>query len=251
MIRLGIFIGLAVGLATVAHGEEVQVAVAANFVAPLQQISAGFKERSGHQIAIISGATGKFYAQIKAGAPFEILLAADVATAAKLVAEGDAVANTSFTYAIGKLVLWSARENFVADGVDLLKRATFDHIAVANPKLAPYGAAAEQTLKTLGDYEALAAKIVHGENIAQTYQFVATGNAELGLVALSQVIDENGKLKSGSMWIVPQKFYTPLRQNAVLLNKGAERAAAKDFMAYLQSEPARRIIERYGYGLPP
>ena len=251
MIRLGIFIGLAVGLATVAHGEEVQVAVAANFVAPLQQISAGFKERSGHQISIISGATGKFYAQIKAGAPFEILLAADVATAAKLVAEGDAVANTSFTYAIGKLVLWSARENFVADGVDLLKRATFDHIAVANPKLAPYGAAAEQTLKTLGDYEALAAKIVHGENIAQTYQFVATGNAELGLVALSQVIDENGKLKSGSMWIVPQKFYTPLRQNAVLLNKGAERAAAKAFMAYLQSEPARRIIERYGYGLPP
>lgn len=251
MIRIPLLIGLlALGLVATADGETVQVAVAANFSAPMKQIASGFEAASGHHVATSLGATGKFYAQIKAGAPFQLLLSADTETPARLESEGDAVAGSRFTYAVGTLVLWSAKNNAVSGG-DVLTQHAFTHLAVANPKLAPYGAAAVATMKSLGVLEALNNKLVFGENIAQTFQFAASGNAELGFVALSQVLDDNGKLASGSMWIVPQQYHSPLRQDAVLLQQGKDSVAAKALLAYLKSEPAQRIIMRYGYALPP
>ena len=183
-------------LALMAHGAcaaEVQVAVAANFTAPMQKIAAAFEQDTGHRAKLAFGATGKFYAQIRNGAPFEVLLAADDETPAKLEREGAALAGSRFTYAIGRLALWSARPGYVDDQGEVLKRGAFKHLAIANPKLAPYGAAAVETLDRLGLLAALQPKFVQGENIAQTFQFVSTGNAELGFVALSQVM-EDGKI---------------------------------------------------------
>ncbi|CAG4883771.1 Molybdate-binding protein ModA [Georgfuchsia toluolica] len=232
-----------------ALADEISVAVAANFTEPMKKIAAGFEKTSGNKVLLSFGATGKFCAQIKAGAPFEVLLAADDETPSKLEREGAAVKSSRFTYAIGKLVLWSAKEAIVDGNGDVLKRGGFDHLAIANPKLAPYGAAAVETMKALGSYDTLAPKFVQGESIAQTYQFVATGNALLGFVALSQVIGGDGKLKSGSMWLVPEKYYAPIRQDAVLLDKGKDSASAQALLAYLRSPEARRIIQAYGYAL--
>ncbi|MFZ3037086.1 MAG: molybdate ABC transporter substrate-binding protein [Rugosibacter sp.] len=237
---------LATGLV---QADEVSVAVAANFTEPMKKITAEFEKTSGHRVTLSFGSTGKFYAQVKAGAPFEVLLAADDETPGKMEQEGLAVKDSHFTYAIGKLVLWSAKEAVVDDRGEILKRGSFDHIAVANPKLAPYGAAGMQTLQALGVYEAIAPKIVQGENIAQTYQFIATGNALLGFVALSQVIGENGKVKSGSAWIVPQKYYTPIRQDAVLLERGKDKIAAVELLKFLKTPYAAKIIQSYGYDL--
>lgn len=234
---------------TAVQADEVQVAVAANFTEPMKKIAAEFEKTSGHKVQLSSGATGKFYAQIKAGAPFEVLLAADDETPIKLEQEGAAVAGSHFTYAIGKLVLWSAKDGVVDDKGEVLKKGDFDHLALANPKLAPYGAAGMETLKALGVEAAVAPKLVQGENIAQTYQFVSTGNAVLGFVALSQVIGDNGKLKSGSAWVVPEKYYTPIRQDAVLLDKGKDKAAAQALLKYLKGDVARNVIRTYGYGL--
>jgi molybdate transport system substrate-binding protein len=235
--------------AGVALADEVSVAVAANFTEPMKKIAAEFEKTSGNKVPLTFGSTGKFYAQIKAGAPFEVLLAADDETPAKLEQEGAAVKGSRFTYAIGKLVLWSSKDAIVDSNGDVLKRGGFDHLALANPKLAPYGAAAVEAMKALGSYDELAPKFVQGENIAQTYQFVATGNALLGFIALSQVICEDGKVKSGSMWIVPEKYYSPIRQDAVLLDKGKGSTAAQSLLAYLKSPEARRIIQAYGYAL--
>nr|ART38177.1 F245 [uncultured bacterium] len=237
---------LATGLV---QADEVSVAVAANFTEPMKKITAEFEKTSGHKVTLSFGSTGKFYAQVKAGAPFEVLLAADDETPGKMEQDGLAVKDSHFTYAIGKLVLWSAKEAVVDDRGEILKRGSFDHIAVANPKLAPYGAAGMQTLQALGVYEAIAPKIVQGENIAQTYQFIATGNALLGFVALSQVIGENGKVKSGSAWIVPQKYYTPIRQDAVLLERGKDKIAAVELLKFLKTPYAAKIIQSYGYEL--
>jgi molybdate transport system substrate-binding protein len=237
---------LATGLV---QADEVFVAVAANFTAPMKKITAEFEKTSGHKVTLSFGSTGKFYAQVKAGAPFEVLLAADDETPGKMEQEGLAVKDSHFTYAIGKLALWSAKEAIVDDQGEILKRGNFDHIAVANPKLAPYGAAGMQTLQALGVYDAIASKIVQGENIAQTYQFVATGNALLGFVALSQVIGEDGKVKSGSAWIVPQKYYTPIRQDAVLLERGKDKIAAVALLKFLKTPYAAKIIQSYGYEL--
>lgn len=223
------------------------VAVAANFTEPMKKIASEFEKASGHKLALTFGSTGKFYAQIKAGAPFEVLLAADDETPNKLEQEGAAVPGSRFTYAIGKLVLWSARVSVVDGNGAVLMRSGFNHLALANPRLAPYGRAAVETLKALGAYDTLAPKFVQGENIAQTYQFVATGNALLGFVALSQVIGKDGKLKSGSMWVVPEKYHAPICQDAVLLNKGKDSAAAQGLLAYLKSPEAQRIIQAYGY----
>ena len=176
-------------------------------------------------------------------------MAADDETPLKLEREEAAVAGSHFTYSIGKLVLWSAKEGVVDDKGEVLKKGEFEHIAVANPKLAPYGAAGMETLKALGLEAAIGPKVVQGENIAQTYQFVSTGNAALGFVALSQVMGENGKLKSGSAWIVPEKYYTTIRQDAVLLTKGKDNVAAQALMKFLKGEGARAIIRGYGYGL--
>ena len=232
------------------QADEVSVAVAANFTEPMKKITAEFEKTSGHKVALSFGSTGKFYAQVKAGAPFEVLLAADDETPGKMEQEGLAVKDSHFTYAIGKLVLWSAKEAVVDSNGDILKRGDFEHLAVANPRLAPYGAAGVQALQALGVYDAIAPKLVQGENIAQTYQFIATGNALLGFVALSQVIGEDGKAKSGSAWIVPQKYYTPIRQDAVLLDKGKDKTAAVELLKFLKTPYAARIIQSYGYGLP-
>lgn len=236
-------------VATAVYADKIQVAVAANFTEPMKKIAAEFEKSNGHKVALSFGSTGKFYSQIRAGAPFEVLLAADDETPRKMEKEALAVENSAFTYAIGKLVLWSAKEAVVDDKGEVLKHGGFDYIAVANPKLAPYGAAAIETMKTLGVYEPLAPKIVQGENIAQTYQFVSTGNALLGFVALSQVIGAEGNVKTGSMWIVPEKLYAPIRQDAVLLDKGKDSAAAKALLAYLKSAAAKQVIRSYGYGL--
>lgn len=228
--------------------DEVQVAVAANFTAPMQQIAAGFEKETGHKAALSFGATGKFYAQIVNGAPFEVLLAADDETPARIEKEGHAVAGSSFTYAIGKLVLWSANPDLVDAKGNVLKTGSFKHIALANPKTAPYGAAAVEAMTRLGVLARLEPLFVQGENISQTLQFISTGAAELGFVALSQVFKE-GKATGGSMWAVPASLYQPILQDAVLLAKGKDKAAAAALLSYLKGENARAIIRSYGYEL--
>lgn len=230
------------------HADEVSVAVAANFTAPMQKVAAEFEKDTGHKVVPSFGATGKFYAQIKNGAPFEVLLAADDETPTKLIKENAAVAGSQFSYAIGKLVLWSAKPAIVDGAGKVLKNGGFDHLAMANPKLAPYGAAAVEVLKALGVNDALQAKIVTGESIAQTYQFISTGNALLGFVALSQVL-KDGKIE-GSSWVIPAKLYSPIRQDAVILEKGKGKPAAQALMKYLKADKAKTIITSFGYELP-
>lgn len=231
-----------------AHADEVSVAVAANFSAPMHRIAAAFEHDTGHKAVLAVGSTGKLYAQIKHGAPFQVLLAADDKTAQRLQDEGLGVVGSSFTYAIGQLVLWSRQAGFVDPDGEVLKTGHFEHLALADPKLAPYGAAAVEVLQALGLMSALSGKIVQGENIAQTYQFVATGNAELGFIALSQVYTD-GRLGKGSGWIVPARLYAPIRQDAVLLAAGKDKAAAPALMAYLRGDKARSIIRSFGYEL--
>ena len=231
-----------------AHADEVSVAVAANFTAPMQIIAAGFEKQTGHKVQASFGATGKFYAQIKNGAPFEVLLTADEETPARLIKENAAVAGSQFTYAIGKLVLWSAKPAIVDGAGAVLKNGGFNHLAIASPKLAPYGAAAVEVIKALGVVESIQPKIVTGESIAQTHQFISTGNALLGFVALSQVL-KDGKIE-GSAWIVPATLYTPIRQDAVILEKGKGKPAAEALMQYLKSDKARAVIRSFGYALP-
>ena len=228
------------------HAETVQIAVAANFTAPMKELVAAFEAETGHRVEAAFGSSGKFYAQIKNGAPFAMLLAADAATPAKLDEEGLAAPGTRFTYAIGSLVLWSADPKLVTDGAKVLSRNDFRKLAIANPTLAPYGAAAVEVMQALAVAPMLEPKLVKGDNIAQTYQFVSTGNAELGFVALSQVA-KHGEIREGSGWIVPAELYTPIRQDAVTLKAGADNPAAQAFAAYLQSEPAHTIIAAYGY----
>lgn len=235
-------------IAGAAHAEEVNVAVAANFTAPMNAIVAEFARDTGHTAKLAFGSTGKFYAQIKNGAPFEMLLAADDETPAKLEKEGVGVPGTRFTYAIGSLALWSAKPGFVDDKGEVLKRGGFNKLAIASPKLAPYGKAAVEVLTGMGLQDTLAPKFVQGENIAQTYQFVSTGNAELGFVALSQVM-KDGKVTSGSAWIVPGKLHTPIRQDAVVLSRGKDNAAARALGDYLRGDKAKTIIRAYGYGV--
>ena len=235
-------------LAGTVLADEVQVAVAANFSAPIKLIAADFEKDTGHKLVISIGSTGALYAQIKNGAPFEVFLAADDETPAKLAAEGHTVAGSQFTYAIGKLVLWSAKADHVDDQGNILKKGEFAHLALANPKTAPYGAAAVETLKKLGVYDSLQSKIVQGANISQTQQFVASGNAELGFVALSQVW-KDGKLTSGSAWMIPQDWYTPIKQDAVILSKGQGKAAAESLVKYLKTDKAKASIKAFGYAL--
>jgi len=227
-------------------GAEVKVAVAANFAAPMKELAAVFEHETGHQLALTPGATGKFYAQITHGAPFEVFLSADDETPIKLEKEGRAVQGSRFTYAIGRLILWSAKESIITDGGDVLKNGSFRFLSIANPKVAPYGLAAVQTLQKLGVLTKLEPKVVQGESIAQAYQFVTSGNADLGFVALSQVW-QNDKLKSGSGWIVPDAYHDPLRQDAVLLEAGRNSDAAKALVSFLKSDKARKIMATYGY----
>jgi molybdate transport system substrate-binding protein len=229
-----------------ARADEVQVAVAANFSAPARQIALDFEKETGHRAVLAFGATGKFYAQIRNGAPFEVLLAADDETPAKLEQEGAALAGTRFTYAVGRLALWSAKPGYVDDKGEVLKRGEFRHLALANPRLAPYGAAAVEALSALKLLDAVQAKFVQAENIAQAHQFVASGNAELGFVALSQVM-KDGKPGEGSAWVVPASLHQPIRQDAVMLAKGRGKAAAEAWLRFLRGDKARTVIRGYGY----
>lgn len=241
---------LALGLifASGAIADEVKVAVAANFTAPMQAIAPAFEKATGHRLVASFGATGQFYAQIKNGAPFDVFLSADDSTPAKLEQEGDSVPGSRFTYAIGSLVLWSANPNYL-DGSDAaLKAGQFKHLSIANPKAAPYGLAATQVLAKLGLSEAVKGKLVEGQNITQAHQFVSTGNAELGFVALSQVY-QDGKLSSGSAWIVPEAMYDPIRQDALILKPGANNPAAAALVEYLKGPEAAKVIESFGYKL--
>jgi molybdate transport system substrate-binding protein len=233
-------------IATAASAGEVQVAVAANFAQPMARLGEAFAAATGHTLKLSTGSTGKFYSQIVTGAPFEVLLAADDETPARLVKEGHAMAGTQFNYAVGRLVLWSATPGLVDDKGAVLAAGNFRHIAVANPKLSPYGAAAYEVLRARGLGEALAPKVVLGESIAQAYQFVATGNAELGFVALSQVAVP-GKPAPGSYWVVPANLHSPIRQDAVLLKAGERNPAAAALLDYLKGEAARQLIASFGY----
>ncbi|MFI8643575.1 molybdate ABC transporter substrate-binding protein [Pseudomonas iridis] len=239
---------LAVFAIGAAQADEVQVAVAANFTAPIQAIAADFEKDTGHKLIAAYGATGQFYTQIKNGAPFEVFLSADDTTPEKLEREGDTVKGSRFTYAVGTLALWSAKDGYVDTKGEVLKKNEYQHLSIANPKTAPYGLAATQVLEKLKLTEATKAKIVEGQNITQAYQFVSTGNAELGFVALSQIYKE-GKVTSGSAWIVPASLHDPIKQDAVILNKGKDNAAAKALVEYLKGPKAAAVIKSYGYQL--
>ncbi|GAB6386924.1 molybdate ABC transporter substrate-binding protein [Stutzerimonas marianensis] len=230
------------------HADEVQVAVAANFSAPMQAIAERFERDTGHRALLAFGSSGKLYAQIRYGAPFGLLLAADENIPKQLENDGLVVDGSRFTYAIGKLVLWSPKAGYVDTEGTVLGERPFAHLAIANPKTAPYGAAAVATLESLGLSTRVQDKLVQGENIAQAHQFVASGNAELGFVALSQVIDKNGSI-AGSVWIVPPRFHPPIRQDAVLLKTAADNPAARALLAYLKSPAATALIKGYGYDL--
>ena len=235
--------------ATPARAEYALVAVAANFAEVIEDLKPVFERPSGHRLEATTGSTGKLYAQIKAGAPFHILLSADAKTPARLEAEGAAVAGTRFAYAIGRLTLWSSDPGRITrDGGTDLAADDVRHIAIANPDLAPYGSAAREALKSLGLWDTLQGKIVMGQNIGQTHSMVATGNAQIGFVALCAVLSPRAPAK-GSRWDVPQHLYAPIRQDAILLQAGAGNEAARAFLGFLKSAQARRIIERYGYGL--
>jgi len=245
VLRIPLFLATLAVSASAAAG-EVQVAVAANFTAPMQAIARQFEQDTGHKAVAAFGATGQFYSQIKNGAPFEVFLAADDDRPARLEAEGQTVPGSRFTYAVGALALWSAKPGYVDDQGAVLKQNAFRHLAIANPKAAPYGLAATQLLARLGLAEAVGPKIVEGQSIAQTQQFVATGNAELGFVALSQVY-KDGKLTAGSAWRVPASLHDPIKQDAVILAKGQDNPAARAFVDYLKGPKAAGIIESYGY----
>ncbi len=237
---------LALFVSVATHAAEVKVAVAANFAQTLKEISTVFEQDTGHKLAITQGSTGKLYAQISQGAPFEVLLSADDETPEKLITEGKAITGTRFTYAIGRLALWSPKPDLVDEGGQVLKTDKFRFLAIANARVAPYGRAAVQVMQKLGVLTSIEPRVVQGESITQTFQFVSTGNAQLGFVALSQ-ITENRKLKSGSVWIVPENMHEQLRQDAVLLNPGKDSAAASALLNFLKSEKAKKIIASHGY----
>lgn len=242
-LSFAVFAVSSAAMTAVAVAGETNVAVAANFTQPSKEIAAAFEKATGHKAVLSFGPTGQFYTQIQQDAPFTVFLAADDATPKKAETEGLAVKGSRFTYAIGQLVLWSKDAKLVT-GEDTLRTAKFEKLSIANPTVAPYGAAAIQVMTKMGVYDGLKGKIVQGNSIAQAFQFIDTANAELGFVALSQVIMKN----EGSSWPVPGTMYDPIRQDAVLLKKGESDEAAKAFLAFLKGPEAAAVIAKYGYG---
>lgn len=240
MLRLLLTL-LLLSLPTLACSARIHVAAAANFTAPMKEIARLFAARTGHEAVVSFGSTGKLYAQIHHGAPFQVFLAADQERPGLLHAADKS--GPPRTYAIGRLALWSADPDLVDSAGQVLAGDGFERLALANPKTAPYGVGAMQILDALGLSGAVQPRLVRGDNIAQTYQFVMTGNAQLGFVATSQVAGRN----EGSVWIPPQSLYTPLRQDVVLLEKGREDPAASEFVDFLFSEAAQQVVLRYGY----
>jgi molybdate transport system substrate-binding protein len=243
-----IFLGLLFSLDSL--GEQVHVAVAANFAEPMRAIAADFERSSGHSVILTVASSGKIVAQLSHGAPYDIFLSADQTKPALLIELGLAGADSLYTYALGGLVLWSAKAGLFSDGPAMLAAANFRHLAIANPLHAPYGEAAMEVLAVLGVNESLQSKLVRGENIAQTYQFVATGNAELGFIATSQLYLADGSLRLGSWWRVPARLYSPIRQDLVLLKRAQHNPAATAMWRYLQSGDVKQQIRRHGYSLP-
>lgn len=229
-----------------AQAETALVAVAANFTDASKDLIQQFEQTSGHRVKASYGSTGKLFAQIDNAAPFDVFLSADAATAVKTESAGLAVANTRFTYARGKLVLWSARPGLFNNGEQFLTDYHYAHLAIANPLTAPYGAAAQQVLQQMGVWQSVQNRLVKGDSVAQTFQFVATQNAEAGFVAKSQVLAWSAP---GSVWEVPVELYSPIIQQAVLLKHGEKNSAAQLFMQFLKSDLARLIINRHGYGV--
>ncbi|WP_111430140.1 molybdate ABC transporter substrate-binding protein [Rhodobacteraceae bacterium DSL-40] len=235
---------LVTATAGTADAGQTNVAVAANFTGAAKDIAEAFKAATGDEAVLSFGSTGQLYTQIAQGAPFDVFLAADNVRPDLAVTEGFAVEGTEFTYAIGQLALWS-RDTALVNGAETMKRGDFHKLAIANPETAPYGAAAVQVMQALDVFEALFPKVVQGNNIAQTYQFVETGNAELGFVAYSQIAASD----EGSRWLVDPALYDPIRQDAVLLQAGAGNAAAQAFLDFLKGPEAAAVIERYGYAI--
>ncbi len=233
---------------TMVWAEDVEVAVAANFIKPMEQIAAKFEQATGNKLVVSFGSSGKLLEQMRNGAPFKVFLSADQSKPQTVEDEKLDVPGSRFTYAIGKLLLWSVREDMVDNKGAVLKTGNFEHIAIANPKTAPYGAAALETMDKLGVLDTLQAKIVQGESIAQTREFVSSGNAELGFIALSQVI-RDGRISEGSGWLVSPDLYAPLKQDAILLKTGENSTEARALMDYLKSDAGRAVIESFGYGL--
>ncbi len=244
--RAGLALVLPFALAASAQAETLTVAVAANFKKPAEEIGAAFKAKTGDEVKYAFGATGQFAAQIRNGAPFDILLAADDTTAPALAKDGLALASSNFVYARGTLVLYSTTLPLKEQGEQILRKGDFAHVSIANPKTAPYGTAAIEAMKKMGVYDALKPKIVEGSNIGQTFDFVATGNAQAGFVALSQAIGA-GK---GQWWVVPQADYAPIDQSAILLKPGENKTVAKAYLDFLRGPEARTVIEKYGYTIP-
>lgn len=243
---------LFVSLSNLSIADEVSVAVAANFTEAARKIADEFEQSSGHHTRLSFGSTGQLYTQITNGAPFEVFLAADAARPENAEQEGYAVSGSRFTYARGALVLWSPKPNLFDDGETWLEHGEYGRIAIANPKTAPYGLAAQQVLQKLGLRDRLDGELARGNSIAQTFQFAATGNADAGFVALSQVIanEAAGNVDAGSVWTIPADDYAPIEQQAVLLRKGENNPAARAFIAFMKSAAARAIIGGYGYTLP-
>ncbi len=233
---------------TPALAETVHVAAASNFSHPLRLLAKNFEAQSRHKVRISSASTGKLYAQIKHGAPYHLFLSADQRRAKILEQEGLTHPGSRFTYAVGQLVLWMPQQTFTGDAKTLISRADLRRFAIANPKIAPYGVAARQTLKAMELWKPLQGRLARGENIAQTRQFVASGAAEMGFIALSQLLAEAEP--TGYHWVVPQALYDPIRQDAVLLKRGADNPAAKAFHTFLQSDDAKNLISRLGYAPP-
>jgi molybdate transport system substrate-binding protein len=227
------------------NAAEVSVAVASNFLAPMQRIAAAFEQDTGHKARLAFGSTGKFYAQIKNGAPFQLLLAADEETPRRMEQEGLGVSGSRATYAVGRLVLYSATPGLV-DDKGLVLATPFSRLSLADPKLAPYGAAAVQTLIKLGHWQRLQPQLVTGESVGQAFQFVASGNAQLGFVAMSQVMTD-GQMRGGSFWLVPQALHAPLKQDMLLLKSAQNNPAALSLVRYLLGDKARSLMRAYGY----
>jgi molybdate transport system substrate-binding protein len=239
-------LGMLMG-STAARAEVAMVAVATNFAEVMERVVTEFERQSHHRLRVTTGSTGKLYAQIRAGAPFDVLLAADAERPELLEAEGLAIRGTRFTYAMGRLTLWSPDQNLIgADGAEVLRSAEFRRLAMANPDLAPYGAAARQVLEKLELLEVLGNRIVMGENVGQAHAMVATGNAELGFVALAYVLSERNSMP-GSRWDVPYDYYEPIRQDAVLLDRAEDNSAARDLLAFLRRPETRELIRSHGY----
>lgn len=222
---------------------EIRVAAASNFARAMISLASDFEENSGHKVKLVFGSTGKHYAQIHNGAPFDVFFAADIKRPRLLEEQGIAIAGSRFTYAKGKLILWSHMPNYVDSEGEVLRHGSFEHLAIANPNLAPYGRAAREVLKYRGLWEEMKQKVVRGENIGQAFQFVSSGNAELGFVAFSQLKNIDEPI-AGSYWEVPQSLYTPIEQQAVLLT---DNEAGRSFISYIKSKPALKIISNHGY----